>query len=781
MQGRTAVTRLQRAAHRLCVGVAAIACSAALAQAGVVAGARPAFLDVTINGEQRPEPVLLLQAPDGGFYASAQVLAQWRLQPPAVEPLMFEGEAYYPLAALPGLQVSFSEQEQAVTIDAPPTAFEVQRAALQDEDELAMTPAATGAFLNYDLFVEHVGGATNGSGVFETGLFTRHGVGQTSFVAAAGAGEDRLVRLETSWAIDRPGSVTSIRLGDSISSAGPGAAPVRFAGLQYFRNFAVRPGFITMPLPAGLGSAAVPSVVDIYVNNVLQGSREVAPGPFELSNIPVQSGGGTVQLVVRDLLGREIVSEQSYYASTQMLRRGLHDFSYEAGFVRRDFGRRSNGYGDFMASTTHRYGLTDNVTLEGHLQASESRQMAGAAANLLAFDLGQFGVSASASRSERGDGYRLAASFERRTSGLSLGMLSEYASRDYAVVGMPDNYLPPRLTVQAFADLPLPRGSIGASFLHRSLRDGADETLAGLFGSYQVSRWASLQLFARHSVAGNSETVVGANLSLSLGGRRSASAALEHGRRGINGIASYQDSPPVGTGGGYRVTAGFGQFERVEANYAHNLPMATLNAQLGHANGTTGVRLSAAGAVGLIGRDLFASRSLGESFAAVSVDGYPGLRVYADDQLVGVTGPDGSLVVPGLRAFEPNRIRIDETDLPLDASVEANEIMVRPFARTGARIRFSVTAERGVLMRLRLEDGSPVPAGAQVYVEGSEEAHVVASGGEVYVPGLAGTRRLRAEWNGGSCAFAASVPAGDDPQPRLDGLTCRSGEALAAR
>ena len=773
--------RLFRAANRLCVGLAALACTAVSAEAGAAEDVRPAFLDVTVNGEQRPEPVLLLQGPDGALYASAEALDQWRLRPPPVESVMFEGQAYYPLAALPGLEVRFSEQEQAVAIDAPAAAFELQRSALTETPELAMTTPSTGAFLNYDLFVEHAGGDTSASGAFELGLFTRWGVGQSGFVAAAGSGGERLVRLETNWSIDRPANATSIRIGDSISSAGPGAAPVRFAGIHYFRNYSVRPGFLTMPLPAGTGSAAVPSVVDIYVNNVLQGSQEVAPGPFELSNIPVQTGGGTVQLVVRDLLGREFVSEQSYYASTQMLRRGLHDFSYEFGFVRKDFGRRSNGYGELMASTTHRYGLSDRLTVEGHVQASESRQMAGAAITALAFDLGQIGGSASVSRSERGTGYRVAGSFERRTTGLSFGILSEFNSRNYAVIGMPDDYVPPRLTLQAFADLPLPRGSIGANLLHRSIRDGPDETLAGLFGSFQVSRLGSVQLFARHSIAGERETVVGASFSLSLGGRRSASAAVEHGRRGTSGLATYQVSPPVGTGGGYRLAAGFGQFERFEAAYVHNLPMATVNAQVAHANGRTGMRLSATGTIGMIGSDLFASRSLGESFAKVTVEGHPGLRVYADDQLVGVTGADGSLIVPGLRAFEPNRIRFDETDLPLDASVGSNEVMVRPFARTGSLIRFAVVSERGVLMSMRREDGTPVPAGALAYVEGSDEPHIVASGGEVYVPGLAGTKRLSVVWDGGRCGFAASVPRGDDPQPRLDGLVCRAETSLAAR
>lgn len=777
------MSRLVRVANRLFIAVAAFASLAntALAQAGGGASSRPSFLEVTLNGQRQAEPVLFVEGADGVLYVPAAALAQWRIRPPPAPPVRLEGEDYYRLSALTGLRVRVSGQDQAVTIDAPADAFLGQSASLDDSAEVPMSSPSTGAFVNYDLLVEHARGKTTASGAFEVGLFTPHGVGQTGFIVSAGSGPERVVRLDTNWTIDRPGNATTIRIGDSISSAGPGAAPVRFAGVQYYRNFAVRPGFITMPLPSGSGSAAVPSVVDVYVNNVLQSSREVAPGPFELENIPVQSGGGTVQLVVRDLLGREVVSEQSYYASMQLLRKGLHQFSYEVGFIRQEFGRRSMDYGALMGSTTHRYGLSDRLTAEAHLQVSEKRQMAGASLTLLAFDLGQIGGSASVSRSERGTGWRVAASYERRTRALSVGLLSEYSSREYAVIGMPDDFVPPRLTVQAFADLPLSRGSVGFNLLYRSMRKGPNETLAGLFGSWQLSRNASLHLFARRSVVGRRETVVGAHLTLSLGGRRSASAGVEHGRGGVSGRATFQSNPPAGNGDGYRLAAGFGKYERAEATYVRNLPMATVNAQVAYAHGTTGLRVSAIGAIGLVGGEVFASRSLGESFAAVSVDGHPGLKVYADEQLVGVTGSDGRIVIPGLRPFEPNRIRIDDTDLPLDERIETPEIVVRPFARTGTRVNFAVMRERGVLMRVLREDGSELPAGARVSVAGSDATHVVASGGEIYLPELSGSQRLNAEWSGGRCSFVAAMPEGDDPQPRLDNLVCRQEPTYVAR
>lgn len=758
----------------------AIISSSALAEAGGADELRPSLVEVTLNGQHSDEPVLLLETADGSLYAPAPAFATWRLRLPPGEPLRYEGQLYYRISGLPAVRVRFAREAQSVAIDVASAAFETQRASFDAFADVPMTRPSTGAFLNYDLLVEHARGETFANGAVEVGVFTPHGVGVSGFLASAGSGRARVVRLDTSWSIDRPSNATTVRIGDSISAAGPGAAPVRFAGVQYFRNYAVRPGFVTMPLPAAAGDATVPSVVDVYVNNVLQGSRDVAPGPFELTDIPVPAGGGSVQLVVRDLLGREVVSEQAYYASNRLLRRGLHDFSYEAGFIRRGFGRRSNDYGEFIASTTHRYGFSDRLTGEAHLQGSESRQMAGAALTWAAFDLGQVGGSASVSHSERGMGYRFAASFERRVPGLSFGILSEYASADYRVIGTADNHRPPRFTVQAFADLPVRRGAIGVNLLHRSLRGEADETLAGVFASYQVTGTAFVQLYARRAVGRSRETVFGAHLSLALGGRRTGFAAVEHGRGGPSAHVSFQQNPPAGTGNGYRVDASAGRVDRIEAAFVRQLPMATVGVQAANVNGSTGLRVSATGGVGLVGGRIFASRNLGDSFAAVRLDGYPGVRIYADDQLVGVTDRRGTLVVPGLRPFEPNRLRIDESDLPLDARIEATEIVVRPFARTGSVVAFPVRPERGVVVQLRREDGSAVPAGARLSVEGMDGEFVVASGGEAYVPDMTGTRVLDAVWPEGRCSAVAEVPDNDDPQPRIDGLICRREASYAA-
>ncbi len=777
-----------RAATKLALAALALLPAPALAapetgaEAGAVAHYEPALLAVTVNGQAGDEPSLLMRDASGAIYASEALFRQWRMRLPATAPIPVEGENWYRIDGA-GAGVRLDVAAQSLEIQAAPDLFDNQRVGFTPEDIFEMTPSGTGGFVNYDLFAEMSGGRIGLNGAIEAGIFTRGGVGSSGFILQAGAREIRAIRLETGWTIDRPSSLSSIRIGDAVTAGGVGVAPVRFGGIQYARNFATRPGYLTMPVPVLRGSAAMPSVVDVYVNNVLQGSSQVAPGPFELTNVPVQSGGGNVQVVVRDLLGRQIVSEQNYYASSELLARGIHDFSYEIGFLRADFATRNFGYGEPIATTSHRYGLTDSVTLEGNAQASANLQSAagGIAASFLG--IGQAGASAGVSRSADGTGFTLSGSFERRGQAFSIGARADYAGAAYAFIGMSEDNRPARLSVQAFGDLQLFGGSIGFNLIHRDRRDREDESVAALFANLPLGERFNAQLFARRAVFGERQTVVGAHLSLALGDRRSASVSSEYRRGdGFSHNLSVQSAPQPGIGGSWRATASVSGGRRtVESIYSWNAAPTTLTAHVSQAGGESGFRLSARGAIGMIGGTAFASRQLGQSFARVQVGRYPGVRVYADNQLVGTTGRHGSLVVPSLRAFDRNMVRIEEADLPLDVRITENERLVRPFARSGAIVSFGARRERGVLLQIALPDGTLLPPGALVRVAGSEEDHVVVTNGEVYVPDLEGTATLEARWSGQRCTFHAIVPDGDDPQPRLAGLTCTPAAVYAAR
>ena len=48
-------------------------------------------------------------------------------------------------------------------------------------------------------------------------------------------------------------------------------------------------------------------------------------GPFDIGDVPVVTGAGTVKLVVRDATGKEVVTTADYFSSPELVKPGLWD------------------------------------------------------------------------------------------------------------------------------------------------------------------------------------------------------------------------------------------------------------------------------------------------------------------------------------------------------------------------------------------------------------------------------------------------------------------------
>ncbi len=86
-------------------------------------------------------------------------------------------------------------------------------------------------------------------------------------------------------------------------------------------------------MPSIAGSAALPSTVDVLINNRRGATSSVQPGPFEITDVPIVTGAGQVQLVVRDLLGRETVISQGYYVAPHVACQGPVRLLFRGGLV----------------------------------------------------------------------------------------------------------------------------------------------------------------------------------------------------------------------------------------------------------------------------------------------------------------------------------------------------------------------------------------------------------------------------------------------------------------
>jgi outer membrane usher protein len=764
------------------------ACACATVQAAPkslkAAAAEEMWLAVAVNGQLTGTTALVRYDHRGGdLWVSEEELKSWRLTIPGDADTSLPDTPLYPLSAYPGLKFRVDEAAQTLAVDAPAKLFESVQLSGRTSGYVPAAPVPPGGFFNYDVVGSHDSGGTGASALLEAGTFGRIGTAVTRFLerkttAPLPSGEPaplQSVRLDSTWTLDRPESLASLRVGDSITGASRwwGGA-VRFGGVQWASNFATQPSLVTMPLPSVRGESALPSTLELYVNNALRVRQDVPEGPFTVRDVPIMSGEGQIRVVVRDLLGREQVITQSYYASPRLLRAGLHDYSIEAGAVRENFGLASNDYGRPLVTGTERYGFSDRFTGEIHTELLEDQQTVGLAGGWRVRDLGAMSAAIATSHSGSGTGQLVSFGFERTAARFSLGVNAEFATEAFTRVGLFEGEVVPRLKSQLFANVALGKlGSLSLLTARQQFRTGESTQLTSLRHSVDIHGFGYLNLTALRTSGADRDTYIGLSVSRALGYRTNGSISVTSQNDGVSAYAQMQKGLPAGTGLGYRVRALSGPADGAEGELAYQNDIGTYSLgarQIGEMTQTTA---SLSGGVAMMGAGVFASRRIDSSFAIAHVGDQPDVRVYRDNQLVGRTNADGYVILPGLRAYEDNQIRIEQADLPLDVAIESMNLKAVPAFRSGMLLDFPIERSRGALLTVLLENGEPLPSLAIVTLAGQTESFPTGLRGEVYISHLADQNRLRATWPGGTCEFDAAYTPSADPLPRLGPFECR--------
>jgi outer membrane usher protein len=742
--------------------------------------ATPVWLEVEING-QHPGTALLLRDPQGRTWVSREDLERWRLRVPPGRPLLDGGIAYYPLDAFPGLACTIDDAAQSIAIRAPAELFVETIIGAAHTQPATPVHSAPGGFFNYDVVVARATGdgspdRTTANGLFEAGAFGRWGTGTNTFVRSesATAGVSSLVRLDTTLTQDQPEALASLRVGDSISGASSWGGAVHFGGVQWSTDFTTQPGFVTTPLAGLHGEAILPSTLDLYINNALNLETNVLPGPFTIDNLPLVSGQGTARLVVRDILGQEQQINVPYYASPVLLRPGLSSFSYEVGAVRDDYALQSNDYGRSLAIGTQRYGFSDTFTGELRAEVLRDQQTAGLGGAWLVDGFAVANAAVSASHSARGDGELLQLGFSRQSRAISFGANATLESPDYIQVGMLPTQLAPVRVLQGFVAMPMVgRGSLSLNYVQDDYRDQSPAHLLSSQVSWPVGQNGFFGMYALKPLRGGAGPVLGVNFIYTLGARNSVSASVTRQNSGTQDEVQMQQSLPAGRGLGYRVAVGTGAGSQWDAmvDYQNDVGTYTLRSVRDQSQSTDSAEVQ--GGVALLDGEAFLTRKMDESFAVVRVGDYPNVHVYADNQEVGITDSSGTALVPRIRAYDHNPLRIEQADLPLDVDIDTLEKDAVPYRFSGVLVNFDVKRSLGALVTLTQDDGRPVPAGASAKIAGSDIEFPVGMHGEVYLAGLSNSSAVRVSWAGSACDVTVAFVQSADPVPRLGPYVCK--------
>lgn len=728
-------------------------------------GPRDLQLEVFLNGASTQLIAAFREEADGRLLIDPDQLRNVGLRPAeaAAGP-----DGLIDIARLPNVSFEVDEATQSIHFAATYGALapHIVDLGLRTGADRAEAESSVGALVNYTVFgstgggIEKIWSFEGASAWLEGRAFSPLGVLTSSHVLSTSP--DDLYgtkRLDTFWSYSSPASLTSYRAGDIVTGGLAWTRPVRLGGVQTQRNFGLRPDLVTMPLPELSGSAAVPSTVDVYVSDTRRLSRDVPSGPFQIVNLPTVSGAGTARIVVRDALGRETISETPFYASSDLLRAGLVDFSAEAGFARRFYGTRSDDYdGRLLASGTVRYGLSDRLTLEGHAEGGGGLTTGGAGA---VFQLGSFGVgslSGAASRFRGSIGFQAAASVELELrGGVHLFARTQRSFGDYHDIGS-ITFEPPSRSDPAFITaLPLRSlNQLSLSFpllfdpatLSLSYTDvepvGDDRSrIIGISLDRPFGQASTFFANAAIDLDDTDSAGVFVGISMPLGDQLYASSGASTDAQGTT-VTTELVRPETGEVGsvGWRVRDTEGTYANRAASLSYRARTGRYEAGVQQHQDRYRAAAQADGAVVFAGGDIFLSGRVDDAFAIVDV-GAPGVDVEYENRPAGRTDRRGKLLLPDLRSYEPNRITIDPANLPLGAVVDGTRRISIPADRSGTVVRFGVQAEaQSALVTLRDEAGLCIEVGATGAVEGSPEPFTVGYDGQAYITGLGPRNRV---------------------------------------
>ncbi|OIN45536.1 fimbria/pilus outer membrane usher protein [Pseudomonas costantinii] len=738
------------------------------------------FLELVVNQMDTGRVVAVNQRA-GKLYLPASVLQEVGMKLPA------EVATEVALENLPGMHTDYDSQGQRLMLTVPPTWLPEQFIGNRNNYPRTQAMTSFGALLNYDAYLNDTDGAGTYLGIFnEVRLFDTWGTLSNTGQYRTTIGRDTAGsslnngyrRYDTTWRFSDDDRLLTYEAGDVISGSLPWSTSVRLGGVQVSRDFGVRPDLVTYPLPQFAGEAAVPSSVDLFINGYKSSSADLQPGPYTLTNVPFINGAGEAVVVTTDALGRQVSTTVPFYVTSTLLQKGLSDFSVVAGNLRRDYTLRDFGYGPGVASGTFRYGLSDVFTLESHAEASNDLTLGGVGGNLRVGNFGVLNTAISQSQFDGRTGQQLSLGYQYSNQRFSLSYQRVERRDQYADLSLIDTpYVSlSKRSQQATLSLNLNDfGSLGVGYFDVQAADDSRTRLVNMTWSKSLWRSSSFYLSANHEV-GDSSWAVQAQVvipfdvygSLSLGSERSKTGQSQQ-------RVNYSRAVPAEGGLGFNLgyASGDGPAYR-QADLTWRLQSVQLQAGVYGTSDAETRWADASGSLVWMDNEVFAANRVNDAFVVVSTDGFSGVPVRYENQVVGETDRNGHLLVPWTSAYYRAKYEIDPLNLP--SNVQVPNVEQRVSVRRGSGYLLEFPVRRVIAASITLVDAKhqDLPLGSQVRHEQSGALAVVGWDGLVYLENLVAHNTLQVTvGNGQTCQATFELDTTQEQVPLIGPLVCQ--------
>ena len=750
-------------------------------------GGQMAILRVVLNQEEKGE--FFVNVTDAGdFLVRIEDLRKMGFSEISGEVSVLEEEEFVFLKSIEGVKTVFDEKKLALELTADPHLLGKKIFTLRYHRKAKVYyPKDMAGFLNYNLTYFARDSFAYDSTVLTNQLGFRVGdllfLSDSTYAQRKGEGA-QFVRLMSNLTYDRREDLKRFVVGDFFASSGELGSAVNMGGISFSKQYKIAPYFITYPEISFSGLASLPSEVEVYRDGVLIRKERVSPGEFELRDIPTYVGSGLVEVVLKDPFGREQRIKLPYYFSDTLLKKGLHEYSYNLGFSREDFGTVSNHYKDFLFSGFHRYGMNDSLTAGIRAEASRRVLNLGLSTTCsIPWRLGVINGSAAWSDSKRGKngiGGSLSYLYLRRD--LSFNFLLRGFTRDYSNISLEAS--PERIKYEASAGagyFSSALGSLSLGFAATEKYIGSDtKSLLASYSRRITDRSNVIASFKRDVKNHISEFNISINYYFKHGITASSSYQRTDGtsRERIQILKNL----PLGEGFGGRASFEANQTESNNFN-AYDLQLQ-YNAKYGQYGGefistdhAETYSLTAAGGLTFVKDSVNFTRPVQDSFALVKVGDLKGVRVYLSNQEIGRTRGAGKILIPNLGSYYENQISINDKDIPMEYKISEVLTYVSPPLRSGSYIEFGATKIQGFFGMLKIKREKEIRPVEYIefklMVDGKELISPTGKGGEFYVENIR-PGKFRGEFKhlDKSYFFDIVIPKSEDVLVDLGEIIC---------
>ncbi len=591
-------------------------------------------------------------------------------------------------------------------------------------------------------------------------------------------------RMQSRLIWDDPIRMNRLILGDFSAPSGVLAGGGgQFGGITWQRQFGLNRKFQYTPELDLQTVIETPVHASLYVNNVLIEEWELLPGEVSFPEISKYAGQGNIELRLTDAFGRERRLREIFYTSQNMLKPGLHEYSYSFGFRRENMGRKSNAYGKPAFLGFHNYGFHRTFTAGIAFEIDQKVTNLGATMNT-SLGYNQLETALAVSREDKQIGYGMTARYNFKYRRFNAVMGWNTFSKHYASLNLRASEI----------NKPRYQGNINLSY--------SMETLGSINLAYSESRTYNKQQNQRISFSYNqsfdSNIVVSLGMAHNMRNKNDIFLRLIYypvKRQGFFDNLNYQrrqktadtqdeislqkDSPrALGSGYNARVTRTNGK-QIGTGQYRYKNETGNYRAAYSYKEDTPDSgQLSYAGSLAWVGDEFYYGRPIYDSFALVQAQGLENVEVRSGGTQMGTTGKDGKLLVSDLNSYQENQISISMQDLPLNYKVDQFHQNVRLGQRGGSVVNFKITqfiAVEGYLYlqapngQHELLDLRPL----EITIRGNKQESFTAEDGYFYLENTpVGTHNIHLPYGKNGCVVKLEVPKTEKVVINLGKLVC---------